>query len=114
MTCFVGCARSSRSRGSRPRRAEDSGRSSGNTPWQQTPQSRGFWAVTRYHDVVAVLRDPGLFSSWRGGALLADPPPEFLAKLREGMLNRDPPEHTALRGLVQQAFNPRRVADLER
>jgi cholest-4-en-3-one 26-monooxygenase len=82
--------------------------------WQPTQQGRGFWAVTRYHDVTAVLRDPALYSSWRGGALLADPPPEFLAKLREGMLNRDPPEHTMLRGLVQQAFNPRRVADLER
>lgn len=81
--------------------------------WQRERQGRGFWAITRYHDVQAVLRNPAVFSSWRGGALLADPPPEFLDKLREGMLNRDPPDHTLLRGLVSRAFQPRRVAELE-
>jgi len=81
--------------------------------WQPERHGRGFWAVTRYHDVQAVLRNPAVFSSWRGGALLADPPPEFLDKLREGMLNRDPPDHTRLRGLVSRAFHPRRVSELE-
>jgi cytochrome P450 len=81
--------------------------------WQRERQGRGFWAVTRYHDVQAVLRNPAVFSSWRGGALLADPPPEFLEKLREGMLNRDPPDHTQLRALVSRAFHPRRVGELE-
>jgi cholest-4-en-3-one 26-monooxygenase len=76
-------------------------------------QPSKFWAVTRYHDIVHVLKTPKLFSSWRGGALLADPPHEFLAKLREGMLNRDPPDHTELRRLVNKAFSPRRVEQLE-
>lgn len=73
----------------------------------------GYWAVTRYHDVTAVLKAPEVFSSWRGGALFEDPPPEFLAKLRENMLNRDPPEHTAMRRLVNHAFSPKRLAALE-
>ena len=81
--------------------------------WQPEPGGRGFWAVTRYADVVSVLRQPALFSSWRGGALLADPPPEFLEKLRENMLNRDPPDHTILRRLVSRAFSPRRIEQLE-
>jgi len=81
--------------------------------WQREPGGPGFWAVTRYHDVVAVLRAPAVFSSWRGGALLADPPPGFLAKLRENMLNRDPPEHTMLRRLVTKTFTPKRIAALE-
>ena len=81
--------------------------------WQTEPGGRGFWAITRHADVMTVLRDPRRFSSWRGGALLADPPAEFLEKLREGMLNRDPPDHTVLRRLVNKAFNPRRVAELE-
>jgi cholest-4-en-3-one 26-monooxygenase len=81
--------------------------------WQPERHGRGFWAVTRYHDVQAVLRNPAVFSSWRGGALLADPPPEFLDRLREGMLNRDPPDHTRMRGLVSRAFHPRRVSELE-
>lgn len=81
--------------------------------WQDNPGSRGYWAVTRYRDVVTVLRDPTTFSSWLGGSLINDPPPEFLARLREGMLNRDPPDHTAFRRLVSKAFTPRRVANLE-
>jgi len=76
-------------------------------------RAAGYWAVTRYDDSVAVLKTPQIFSSWRGGALFDDPPPEFLAKLRENMLNRDPPEHTALRRLVNHAFSPRRLAALE-
>lgn len=81
--------------------------------WCPEPGGRGFWAVTRHADVLAVLKNPRVYSSWRGGALLEDPPAEFLERLREGMLNRDPPEHTALRRLVNHAFNPRRVGDLE-
>jgi cholest-4-en-3-one 26-monooxygenase len=81
--------------------------------WQPEGGGRGFWAVTRYHDVVTVLRTPKVFSSWRGGVLLADPPAEFLEKLRESMMNRDPPDHTALRRLVNKAFSPRRIEQLE-
>ncbi len=81
--------------------------------WQPEAGGRGFWAVTRYHDIVSVLRTPKVFSSWRGGVLLADPPAEFLEKLRENMLNRDPPDHTALRRLVNKAFSPRRIEQLE-
>jgi cholest-4-en-3-one 26-monooxygenase len=73
----------------------------------------GYWAVTRHRDVMTVLRTPEVFSSARGGVLLDDPPPEFLAKLRENMLNRDPPEHTRMRRLVNEAFSSRRLAVLE-
>ncbi|HTL33524.1 MAG TPA: cytochrome P450 [Kofleriaceae bacterium] len=75
---------------------------------------QGFWAVTRYHDAIKVLRTPATFSSWRGSVLLEDPPPEFLAKLRESMMNSDPPDHTWLRRLVNKAtLNPRRIAQLD-
>ena len=74
---------------------------------------QGFWAVTRYHDSLKVLRTPAVFSSWRGSVLLEDPPPEFLAKLRESMMNSDPPDHTWLRRLVNKAINPRRIALLD-
>lgn len=81
--------------------------------WQAEPQGPGFWAVTRYADVLAVLKSPATFSSFRGGALLEDPPPDFLAKLRENMLNRDPPDHTKLRKLTNHVFTPKRIAHLE-
>lgn len=81
--------------------------------WQEMPDGPGFWAVTRHADVVAVLRQPAIFSSWRGGAVLADPPRAFLEKLRENMLNRDPPAHSVLRRMVSKTFSPRRIAALE-
>lgn len=81
--------------------------------WQPEPNGPGFWAITRYDDVLTVLKSPLLFSSYRGGALLDDPPPEFLAKLRENMLNRDPPDHTKLRKLTNHVFSPKRIVLLE-
>ena len=81
--------------------------------WQPEVDGPGYWAVTRHADAVAVLRQPALFSSWRGSVLLRDPPPEFLTRLRESMMNRDPPDHTMLRRLINKAFAPRRVAQLE-
>ncbi len=81
--------------------------------WQAERSGRGFWAVTRYHDVVTVLRTPAIYSSWRGGVLLTDPPPEFLDRLRESLMNRDPPDHTQLRRLVNRALSPRRLEALD-
>jgi cytochrome P450 len=81
--------------------------------WRSERTGRGFWAVTRYRDVVHVLRNPEMFSSARGGILLEDPPPQFLSRLRLSMANSDPPNHTALRRLVNKALNPRRIAKLE-
>ncbi len=82
-------------------------------PVSRQEASGGFWAITRYADIVAVLRTPQIYSSWRGGVLLDDPPPEFLARLRESMMNSDPPDHTWLRRLVNKALNPRRIALLD-
>jgi cholest-4-en-3-one 26-monooxygenase len=76
------------------------------------PDGPGFWAVTRYEDVVTVSRDPELFSSWRGSALLADLPPEDLEGMRLQLIHMDPPEHTALRAIVSRAFTPRMIASL--
>ncbi|MBM3677968.1 MAG: cytochrome P450, partial [Actinobacteria bacterium] len=80
----------------------------------------GFWLVTRYEDVLGILRNPSDFSS--RGALVsstADEAPEVLAILAEGtpempiITDTDPPLHDRLRGLVNRAFTPRRVAELE-
>jgi len=79
--------------------------------WHAEPDGPGFWAVTRYDDVVTVSRDAATFSSHAGGSMLADSPPEFLAGMRLMMLNMDPPQHTKLRALVNKGFTPRMVAE---
>src|SRR5579871_1037676 len=80
--------------------------------WHPEPHGRGFWAVTRYHDVRAVGRDPKTYSSYRGGILIDDPGGPALAESRNMMLMMDPPQHTRYRQLVSRQFTPRSVQAL--
>jgi cholest-4-en-3-one 26-monooxygenase len=73
----------------------------------------GFWAVTKYEDVVTVGKDPGRFSSHRGGTNIQDYPPDNLSTIQLLMLNMDPPQHNKFRRLVSQGFTPRMTAQLE-
>ncbi|SEG73100.1 Cytochrome P450 [Thermomonospora echinospora] len=73
------------------------------------PAGPGFWAVTRYADVVHVLRTHTEYSSWAGATQIRDPDPADLPFIRQMMLNLDPPDHVRLRRLVSRAFTPRRV-----
>ncbi len=70
----------------------------------------GFWAVTRYREVLDVSRDPRTYSSWLGGVMLADSDPGLLAGSRLMMLYQDPPDHTRYRRLVSRSFTPRAAA----
>jgi cytochrome P450 len=80
--------------------------------WHPERDGPGFWALTKYADVVQVSRDPATFSSYAGGTMIADAPPPQLAMLRLMMLNMDPPQHTKLRMLVNRGFTPSAVARL--
>ncbi|WP_376796068.1 cytochrome P450 [Thermogemmatispora sp.] len=76
------------------------------------------WVLTRYADVVAVLRDPRFSSAW-GTLETAWMPEELRPRLEPAlravsrqMLFLDPPDHSRLRGLVARAFTPRMVESL--
>lgn len=77
------------------------------------PSGPGFFAVTKYDDVVTIGKDPGRFSSARGGTNIQDYPEEHLSTIQLLMLNMDPPQHNKFRRLVSQTFTPRMVAQLE-
>jgi cholest-4-en-3-one 26-monooxygenase len=81
--------------------------------FHREPNGRGFWAITKYDDVVTVSKDPGRFSSHRGGTNIQDYPPEELSTIQLLMLNMDPPQHNKFRRLVSQGFTPRVIARLE-
>jgi cytochrome P450 len=69
------------------------------------------WVLTRYADVVSVLRSPAA-SSERGGAILRFVPPslrQVLAARSNAMINCDGARHNRLRLLVNKAFTPRAV-----
>ena len=68
---------------------------------------KGFWAVTRYDDLLHVSRNVELFSSAQGITLEEMDPDDFAA--RRNMLEYDPPEHTRYRRLVSKPFSRREV-----
>jgi len=82
-------------------------------PLPGEPAQRGFWALTRYHDVVAVSKDPERFSSARGSMLIRDLDAGRLDRMRSWLINLDAPQHTHVRRLVSKAYNPHLVRKLE-
>ena len=97
----------------------------------------GYWLVSRYDDVKAIMADPALYSNrpmqQETGSLptsfdeCMDPellaglmrlaanfPVDELGELLEArmIVAADPPKHTRLREIVNRAFSPRRVAVL--
>jgi cytochrome P450 len=78
------------------------------------PGHQSAWLVTRYDDVVAVLKDERFVKE---GLRVMTPEqiaklpwmPSMFKPLSRNMLDVDPPDHTRLRTLVQQAFSPRLV-----
>ncbi len=74
--------------------------------------NHGFWSLTRYHDIVSVLRDTETFSSERGTVNLEELDDEQI-EARKSMLETDGVRHRALRRLMQGEFTPRAVAGYE-
>jgi len=82
-----------------------------NTPICQVDPG-GFWAVTRYDDIVSIMKNPQVFSSelvkgnseqgWLENNAFSD-----------SMIMMDPPRHGRLRALVNRAFNTQALARLE-
>ncbi len=75
--------------------------------WDEHDGGKGFWAVTRYDDLLHVSRNVERFSSAQGITLEEMDPDDFAA--RRNMLEYDPPEHTRYRRLVSKPFSRREV-----
>lgn len=65
-----------------------------------------FWPISRYEDVTHVLKNPQIFSSAGMGGGIG-------GLGARTIINTDPPDHTYLRNLVNRAFTPRMVAEME-
>ncbi|SIB89040.1 cytochrome P450 [Mycobacteroides abscessus subsp. bolletii] len=73
----------------------------------------GFYALSRFDDVAAGMKDSQTYSSARGVTMeqyLLDEVPEEISAL---IIAMDPPDHTRMRKLVNKVFTPRAVAELE-
>ncbi|HEY0519833.1 MAG TPA: cytochrome P450 [Ilumatobacteraceae bacterium] len=75
--------------------------------WPEHDGGKGFWAVTRYDDLLHVSRNVDTFSSAQGITLEEMDVEDFEA--RRNMLEYDPPQHTRYRRLVSKPFSRREV-----
>jgi methyl-branched lipid omega-hydroxylase len=75
------------------------------------PPGPGYWALTRFDDVVDASRTPKVFTSGAGATGITDLPPEFL-EFFGSMINLDDPRHSRLRRIVSRGFTPKRLAAL--
>jgi cytochrome P450 len=73
----------------------------------------GYWALTRYEDVVFVSKHPEVFSSAEGSSSLNELRPRERRMARQQLIQMDPPGHTELRNLMNTRFKPRAVRETE-
>jgi len=78
-----------------------------------------FWVVSRYEDIVSIVKDPETFSNARVQEPLHPLTPEALEGLKKGVRvvpttsTADPPLHRRTRKHAARAFSARRVPELE-
>jgi cytochrome P450 len=68
----------------------------------------GFYALTRYDQIVEASRNPQVFSSVPTAVSLVDPPPA-VQEFTGSMISLDDPRHARLRRIVARAFTPRMI-----
>lgn len=77
------------------------------------------WIVTKYDDVVSVLRDPELFCSREILSITELLSPEVIelfgdeVPMEGTLIGVDPPDHTRLRSVMESSFTPSSVASHE-
>jgi cytochrome P450 len=80
--------------------------------WHEGPEEGdGFWNVTRYDDLVYVLKNAKLFSSEANGAAQVEWMEPDVLEARRNFMETDPPRHTAWRRQFARSFTPRAVAE---
>jgi linalool 8-monooxygenase len=83
--------------------------------WNPEADSTGFWAISRYRDVEAVLQDSETFSAAmaRGGMRIFNIQDVNGPRSKPHLLSLDPPTHTQLRHALMPLFSAERIAEME-
>jgi cytochrome P450 len=72
------------------------------------PKGPGYYAITRYADILEISRQPELYCSGKGATSIPDMPTE-MNEFYGSMINMDDPRHQRLRGIVSRRFTPKMV-----
>lgn len=80
----------------------------------EMPNGLHAWIVTRYEDVLALMKDQRIVKDIRHVLPKENvmPHSDALSMFRSSMLSSDPPDHTRLRRLVSKVFTPRMIEQL--
>ncbi len=83
--------------------------------WYERPNIAPFWAITKYHDIQRISRDPKTFSNSADITIRADPEESNTVSSTQThhLLQMDPPEHAEYRSLVNRRFTPGGLRILE-
>jgi len=81
--------------------------------WQEMEGQAGFHAVLGHAEVVAVSRQPELFSSSEGGVVVEDLAPDDLEMMRSMLLAMDPPRHGRYRRPLANSFKAKVIGRME-
>jgi linalool 8-monooxygenase len=88
--------------------------------WNPVTNGRGFWSITKYDDIVAISKNPDVFSSARehGGHRIYDENIVGTAGMgaeetEAPFISMDPPEHNRYRRMISPGFGPSRLKALE-
>ena len=72
----------------------------------------GYYAVTKFEDILEVSKNPEVFCSGRGATSIPDTP-DFFNEYFGSMINMDDPRHARLRKIVSAGFTPRMLKKIE-
>lgn len=76
------------------------------------PTGPGYFAVTKYDDIIEISKNAELFCSGKGATSITDMP-DFMNDFFGSMINMDDPRHARLRKIVSAAFTPRMLKAIE-
>jgi cytochrome P450 len=81
-------------------------------PTDRSTQNGGFWAVTRYADILEIEKTPELFTSSRGCAYPSTNLPEG-GFMQDHLMHLDPPRHSEMRRVTAGSFGPRVIVHFD-
>ncbi len=86
--------------------------------WCTPPGFAPFWAITKHADICEISKQPEIFSSAEGIAMIPLAQEEIvrqqeLAGSMRVIIEMDPPEHRSFRNVASPVFTPRAVKDMD-
>jgi cytochrome P450 len=87
--------------------------------WCEPAGFEPFWAITRHADICEISKQPAVFSSAKGIAMIRQSEEEAVREQNQGfgamrvIIEMDPPDHRSYRNVASPVFTPRAVKAMD-